>query len=258
MKLNIGYFYSEELNLYGDTGNIEILKQRALWRGIQAEVTYINSKTSLTHEQMSGINLVFMGGGPDAGQKKMYNDLIFRKGPVLTKYIENGGVALFICGSYQLMGNYYQAADGTKIPGLGVFDLYTKHPGHKKQRCVGNIACTLDPSIANDPVFINVSNIGERLVGFENHGGRTYYEASNSQLKPFAKVIKGFGNNLKDETEGALYKNSIGTYFHGPLLSKNPHLADFLIAKALKLEKLEKLDDTVINKAHSALLKRLT
>ena len=92
-------------------------------------------------------------------------------------------------------------------------------------------------------------------MGFENHGGRTYLNKSND-IKPFAYVVSGHGNNSEDKTEGVHYKNSIGTYFHGPILSKNPHLADFLLIKALGLEKLDDLDDTVINKAHSALIKR--
>jgi len=122
-----------------------------------------------------------------------------------------------------------------------------------KKRCVGNTVCKLSSNILKDPQFKAVNKLGENIVGFENHGGRTYL---NKGLKPFAHVISGYGNNSEDKTEGAHYKNSIGTYFHGPLLSKNPHIADFLIIKALGLEKLDDLDDTIINKAHSALIKR--
>lgn len=258
MKLILAYFYPEELNLYGDTGNVEILLNRALEQGFETELIKITSQTDITEEIKDKINLVFMGGGPDAGQKKMYGDLIENKGPWLKDYIEAEGVALFICGSYQLAGNYYKSADGSVLDGVGIFDLYTEHPGHDKQRCVGNIVCKLDRSVSNDEVFEKVNNIGSTIVGFENHGGRTYLNLKNKNIKPFAHVIKGYGNNLEDNTEGVIYKNSIGTYFHGPILSKNPHLADFLIAKALGLEKLSNLNDTVIKKAHSALVSRFT
>ena len=87
------------------------------------------------------------------------------------------------------------------------------------------------------------------LVGFENHSGRTYLGA---QTKPFAKVIKGHGNNSEDGTEGVHYKNSIGTYMHGPIFSRNPHLADYLVAASLGLDRLESLDDSLILSAHIA------
>ena len=255
MKLTIGYFYPEELNLYGDTGNIEILLSRAKSRGFDTELIKITPFTTVGSELMSKINLVFMGGGPDAGQKEMYQDLVSNKGPFIKDYIESGGVALFICGSYQLLGKYYKSADGSELKGLDIFDLHTVHYGLDKKRCVGNTVCTLNQSILDNPQFKAINKTGKYIVGFENHGGRTYLN-KNSSLKPFANVISGFGNNAEDKTEGAHYKNSIGTYFHGPILSKNPHLADFLIIKALGLEKLEDLDDTVINKAHSALVQR--
>lgn len=256
MKLTIGYFYPEELNLYGDTGNVEILLSRAGQRGIETELIKIDSSTNLSDELMRRINLVFMGGGPDAGQKQMYQDLIVNKGPKLKKYIQSSGTALFICGSYQLMGKYYKAADGSRLEGLGIFDFYTEHPGIDKKRCVGNIVCELEDSLLEDKTFKNVNKTGSTIVGFENHGGRTYLNIDNKDIKPFAHVVSGFGNNLKDKTEGAHYKNAIGTYFHGPILSKNPHIADYLIAAALGLENLDDLDDTTINKAHSALIKR--
>ncbi len=255
MKLTIGYFYPKELNLYGDTGNVEILLARAKRRNLETELIQIDSSTQLDKSLMERINLVFMGGGPDAGQKEMYGDLVLNKGPFLKEYIEAGGAALLICGAYQLLGNYYKSADGSELKGLSIFDLYTKHFGHDKKRCVGNIICRLDDSVLEDPHFKAVNKIGEEIIGFENHGGRTYL-TNGGELKPFAQVIEGHGNNSEDKTEGAHYKNAIGTYFHGPLLSKNPHLADYLIIKALELEKLDDLDDTVINKAHSALIKR--
>jgi len=255
MKLKIGYFYANLLNLYGDTGNVEILNFRAKKRGIDTEIVELNANTLLTASMMAEINIIVMGGGPDSGQKQMYEDLLQNKGNYLKEYIESGGVGLFICGSYQLLGHYYKASDGSVLDGLGVFDLYTQHFGNKKPRCIGNVVCGLNTAVLSDPLFgalsagyDPVSFDFARLVGFENHGGRTYL---GKHMQPFAKVIKGHGNNSEDGTEGVHYKNSIGTYMHGPILSRNPHLADYLIGKALKLDALEPLNDYLVYKAHS-------
>ncbi len=249
MKLTIGYFYPDHLNLYGDNGNVEILLQRARWRGIDTALYKIKLGTVLNNEIMSHINLIFMGGGPDSQQKSVYEDLLHNKGVYLREYIENDGVGLFICGSYQLLGKYYQAADGSKLEGLGIFDLYTQHFGNHKPRCIGNVVSELNTTFRHDPVFNHLNKIGTGLVGFENHGGRTYLGES---AIPLAKIIRGYGNNGETEDEGITYKNSIGTYLHGPILSKNPHLADYLIATAINKDELAELDDNLIKKAHYA------
>lgn len=249
MKLIIGYFYPHLLNLYGDDGNIQILKSRAEKRNIDVEVLEITPETNLSESFMSKIDVVFMGGGPDSAQKGLYKDLLKNKGPFLREYIENDGAGLFICGSYQLFGNYYKSANGKILNGLGIFDLYTKHPGKNKERCIGNVVCKINSVLLEDPLFKKLNNIGKTLVGFENHGGRTYL-SKNQEC--FGKIITGHGNNLKDETEGIIYKNTIGTYLHGPILSKNPHLADYLIAKSLGLKDLNSLDDSLIIAAHTA------
>jgi CobQ-like glutamine amidotransferase family enzyme len=248
-NFRIGYFYPEELNLYGDDGNVQILKYRAEERGFKTEVIEITTKTELTKELMDSFDLVFMGGGPDSSQKEVYEDLITKKGDLLKEYIENMGVGLFICGSYQLLGHKYISADGTELQGLGVFDIYTQHFGNHKPRCIGNLVCTVINELRHDPIFNHMNKIGETLVGFENHGGRTYL---GTGVFPLANVKVGHGNNSEDKTEGAIYKNAIGTYFHGPLLSRNPHLADYLLAKALKVDSLAYLDDSLIIKSHTA------
>ncbi len=253
MKLSLAYFYPDELNLYGDTGNVEILVARAKARDLKVNVVEVSSQTHANRALLKEVDLIFMGGGPDSGQKKMYEDLLHKKGPYIKEFIQEEGVALFICGAYQLMGHYYRSADSSELKGLGLFDIYTQHFGNHKKRCVGNTVCNLNESILDDSVFKAVNKTGDTLVGFENHGGRTYL---NEGTKPLARVLSGHGNNSEDRTEGLHFKNSIGTYFHGPLLSKNPHIADYLIAKALKLENLSNLDDTIINTAHSALVKR--
>ncbi len=253
--LRIGYFYPDLLNLYGDNGNVEILTIRAKARNITVDVVPITIDTEASTELFADINLVFMGGGPDAGQQAMYTDLVTEKGPFLKKYLHSEGVGLFICGAYQLMGHYYKAADSSVLDGLGIFDLYTEHFGNHKPRCIGNMVCTLNTEFLQNKAFknINKNNLFE-FVGFENHGGRTYLGKSAT---PLAKVQKGYGNNGEDKTEGVLYKNAIGTYSHGPVLARNPHLADFLIANALKLDTLEPLaadfiNDDLILRAHTA------
>lgn len=250
MKFKIGYFYSEDLNLYGDNGNVEVLVQRCLARGINVEVIEIGVRDLVTPNETGDLNFVFMGGGPDSSQKSMYEDLLQNKRSYLEDYIESGGVGLFICGSYQLLGQYYKAADGSILDGLGFVDFYTENFGLEKPRCIGNIVCEINPELRHDPIFNANNKIGSDLVGFENHGGRTYL---GSTVSPFGKVLSGSGNNGEDNTEGILYKNIIGTYLHGPLLSKNPHIADYLIAKSLKIDRLINIDDDLINTAHTAL-----
>lgn len=252
MKLTIGYFYPKLLNLYGDDGNVQILSHRAKARGVDVEVVSVTPETNLTAKEMSSLDIIFMGGGPDSSQKGMYEDLLKNKGPYLREFIEDFGVALFICGSYQLLGKYYKASDGEVLEGLGVFDIYTEHFGSKKPRCIGNVVCDISEELRHIEIFNAVNKVGTTLVGFENHGGRTYL---GKKMLPFAKVVMGHGNNSEDGTEGVLYKNSIGTYLHGPILARNPHLADYLIARSLGLDQLEGLDDSLILSAHTASLK---
>lgn len=249
MKLTIGYFYPKLLNLYGDDGNVQILTSRAKARGIDTEVINITPETKVNESLMKKIDIVFMGGGPDSSQKGMYEDLVKNKGPFLKKYVEDDGVALFICGSYQLLGNYYKASDGSILEGVGILDVTTENFGNKKPRCIGNVICEIASELRDDKTFKEVNNLGDTLVGFENHGGRTYL---GEKMLPFAKIKMGHGNNSEDGTEGVLYKNTIGTYLHGPILARNPHLADYLIAKSLGLKTLKELDDSLILSAHTA------
>ncbi len=252
-KFRIGYFYPHQLNLYGDNGNIEILYYRANERGFDVTVDLIDLSTTLTTSLVNSFDLVFMGGGPDSGQKEIFTDLLNNKGPYLKEYTEEGGCGLYICGSYQLCGNYYKAADSSILQGLGIFNMYTEHFGNEKPRCIGNIVCSFDDSLQNDAYrsFLGSQVAKPHLVGFENHGGRTYLEPG---VSPLGKVIKGHGNNSEDKTEGAVYKNAFGTYFHGPVLALNPHFADYLIAKSLSLTELAILPDKLAEYAHNARL----
>ncbi len=236
MKITIAHLYPDLLNLYGDQGNIECLTQRCLWRGIEVEIVPItvNDQSSILNphggETYLKSSIIFMGGGEDVSQKELYNDFINNKGEFVRQYIEAGGVGLFICGGLQLLGKYYRPYAGADILGLNILDLYTQHFGRDKARCVGNVSC----KITGIEYLQN-----KTLVGFENHGGKTFLNYENTKnnfnsIRPLGEVITGFGNNGEDKTEGVVYKNTIGTYLHGPLLPKNPHLTDWLIKTALE------------------------
>jgi len=247
-KLTIGWFYPKELNLYGDRGNVEILVARTEARGFSTEVLEIDVATGLSSTYFEKINLIFMGGGPDLAQQSVYKDFLEKKGSYIHDFLENGGVGLFICGSYQLLGNYYKSSDGSVLEGLGLLDFYTQHFGPNKPRSVGNVVAEINKALLADPYFKDNNHVGNTLVGFENHGGRTYLSKG---LGPLGTTCRKYGNNDRDTTEGVLYKNTIGTYLHGPVLARNPHLADFLIAKSLQIPQLKKLDDSVIISAHT-------
>lgn len=241
-SLNITWMYPDLMNTYGDRGNILVLQKRCVWRGIQ--VVIILHHLDSDKESLKKSDLIFMGGAQDRQQKLVAEDLYQQKGETLKQLIHTGIPGLFICGAYQFLGKYYQPATGAKIPGLAIFDVSTIHFGLKKPRAIGNLVVQWN---------------GQKLVGFENHGGRTYL---GKGVKPLGYVIKGYGNNGEDRTEGAVYKNAIGSYLHGPILSKNPWLCDWLIKKALgnKYQQeinLEPLDDQLEIQAHQFMLKRL-
>jgi len=216
MKIYLGWFYPEFMSTYGDRGNIYALSYWAKILGINLQVVTISLKDP--KEMIFKMDILFMGGAQDKQQEIVNQDLKNNKGEYLKKAIENGIVGLFVCGAYQFLGRYYKTACGTKIPGLSIFDLYTENPGENFPRLVGDIGIKTK---------INKSEI---VVGFENHGGRTYLKDKNLA---FGKVIFGFGNNGLDKTEGIFYKNTIGTYLHGPLLPKNPIITRFLLEKAI-------------------------
>lgn len=238
MELNIGHLYPAEMNLYGDRGNILCLVQRCRWRGIEARVKSIG----LGESWPPGLDLLFFGGGPDAQQKGVARDLLETKGEGLRHDLEDGLVALAICGGFQLLCRYYRPAEGPDLAGLGFFDAWTEHPGWKTSRCIGNVVVEWEKS---------------KLVGFENHGGRTYLGAD---CHPLGRVRRGHGNNGKDRTEGAVYRNTFASYLHGPLLPKNPRFADHLLRLALERRcgpmVLPPLDDTLEDLAHAAALRR--
>ena len=192
---------------------------------------------------------------------------LLKKAQVIKSLIETGLPALFVCGAPQLMGKYYEPAEGKRIDGLGIFDMTTRHPGKDAKRLIGNVVAKVcwenltshprpDRGSSLDSRFCGNDNL---IVGFENHGGRTRL---GPNALPLAKVIEGNGNNGEDNTEGVVYKNAIGSYLHGPLLPKNPHVADFLIKTALSRKYkqdivLAPLDDTLEYQAQKMIAKRL-
>lgn len=258
-SLKIGWLYPELMSTYGDRGNIIVLTKRCEWRGIGTQV--INLNEGFSAKLLNDLDILFMGGAQDTQQGIVSKDFTLDKIRSLKNKIENGTPGLYICGAYQFLGKYYKDADGTKIKGLGIFNLYTEHPGEEKERLIGNIVIKANSlwQIANSKITSDAPSSMRYAVGFENHGGRTYL---GKELKPFAEVVKGFGNNGEDKTEGVIYKNSIGTYLHGPILPKNPQIADWFIEKALERKygrkiKLEKLDDSLSQKAKMAVLQEI-
>ena len=250
-SLTIGWLYPELMSTYGDRGNIFVLKNRCAWRNTNIKVLGIGFEASINSIQRC--NLIFGGGAQDRQQTLLIEDLRINKGSVLRKMFEKGIPGLFVCGAPQLLGHSYMTGEGKKLEGLGIFTMESKHFGKEKPRCIGNMIAEIDEEF-------RIENLEFRktIVGFENHGGRTYL---GNGVKPFAKVLVGNGNNGEDGTEGAVYKNCIATYSHGPFLPKNPHIADWLISKALEVKYrkpiiLEPLDDTLEWQAHDYIVRR--
>lgn len=235
MKITIGHLYPDLLNLYGDRGNIQCMKMRLKWRGIEAEVKEYQLTDRVDFENL---DIVLLGGGSDREQALVCNQLKTIRED-FKNYVEDGGSVLAICGGYQLLGNYYETANG-RMEGLSLIDMYTEHG---EPRLISNI-------VIENEMF------PYPIVGFENHGGRTYINDN----KPLGNVSFGFGNNEKDKCEGVLYKNVVGTYLHGPLLPKNPHVCDYLLKNAMKrrygVSELTPLDDSEEKEANQYIVKR--
>lgn len=211
MKVRICHLYGNLLNTYGDNGNLLMLQYVAREMGHEVETTIVSLKEPFI---ANDYDVVFIGGGQDREQMVIAKDLPSKR-EELVKFIENGGCGLAICGGYQLLGQYYETAQGEKIEGLGALPHFTTH--QVERRFIGDI------EIYNE-------RFGETYLGFENHNGRTFLGAGE---EPLGIVKAGFGNNGADGTEGAIYKNMFCSYFHGPLLVRNRHLAERIIKKAI-------------------------
>ena len=235
MKITIGHLYPDLLNLYGDRGNIACMMKRCQWRGIEAEMIEFNTGDEI---DFCGLDIVLLGGGSDREQAIVCQNLL-KIQKQFQEYVEDNGVVIAVCGGYQLLGRYYKTDDGM-IEGLNLVDIYTEQ---EEGRLIDNIV--LQSELADMPV-----------VGFENHGGRTYINDN----KPFGKVLYGSGNDGKSGYEGVVYKNVIGTYLHGPLLPKNPQICDYLIQRALERKygpmTLLPLDDSQEQEANEYIYRR--
>jgi len=224
-EITIVHLYPREMNIYGDMGNIITLVRRLEWRGYRAQVRSVEIGEKFDFD---AADLVFGGGGQDSGQQVVAEDLL-KRGPALRALAVAGVPMLTICGLYQLFGHGFKTVQGENLPGIDVFNTTTI--GGKVRMIVN--------------VIVETKDFG-RLVGFENHSGQTLLDDGQESL---GRVVKGYGNDPKSRREGAMSNFAVGTYMHGPVLPKNPRLADFLIAKAVERRygagELEPLDDTM-------------
>src|SRR5687767_261522 len=213
MRVVVGHFYPDYLNIYADRGNMAVLAQRAAWRGVGFEVEPIG----LADDVRPGRHdLYYIGGGQDREQALVARNLA-GKGESLREAVEAGAALLAVCGGYQLLGRFYRGRDGEELPGIGLFPHETLAG---ERRMIGDVLleCELRP--------------GERrtLAGFENHAGRTRLDPG---AQPLGRVVAGFGNDGESGFEGCRLGRAVGTYLHGPLLPRNPWLADWLLSAAL-------------------------
>jgi lipid II isoglutaminyl synthase (glutamine-hydrolysing) len=236
MKIRVGHLYPDYLNIYADRGNIAVFAQRAAWRGHELEVEAIGVGQEV---QPGEHDLYYVGGGQDREQALIAPDLAAKPG--LLDAVEGGAALLAVCGGYQLLGRFYRERNGAELPGVGLFPHYTIAG---ERRMIGDVLleCELEPGRVRT------------LAGFENHAGRTLLEVG---AEPLGRVVAGFGNDGETGFEGCRLGRAIGTYLHGPLLPRNPWLADWLLAQALahrtgeEPEELPALDDGLEAEAHA-------
>ena len=210
MKLRICHLYGNLMNTYGDNGNLLMLQHRAKKLGYEVETSLISLEEDFNAEDF---DIVMFGGGQDYEQTVVAKDLQNKK-DALIQYIEDNGVVVAICGGFQLLGRYYVNASGERLNGISAIDVCTN--GQFPSRLIGDV------EIVNE-------EFGETYLGYENHIGRTYL---GKNMKPLGKIVKGYGNNEEDHVEGCHYKNVFCSYFHGPILVRNQHLADRIIETA--------------------------
>jgi lipid II isoglutaminyl synthase (glutamine-hydrolysing) len=237
VNIRVGHLYPDYLNIYADRGNIAVLARRAAWHGLELEVTPIGLEETPSPGEH---DLLYIGGGQDREQALIAHDIAAKSGELM-EAVADGAVVLAVCGGYQLLGRFYRDRYGSELPGAGVLPLHTVAG---ERRMIGDVLleCELEP--------------GERrtLAGFENHAGRTILEDG---AEPLGRVVSGFGNDGVSGFEGCRVGRAIGTYLHGPLLPRNPWLADWLLANAAahrtgnEPPEFEPLDDAFEDEAHS-------
>lgn len=200
--------YPNDMNIYGDHGNVLVLKRRLQWHGYEPIVIEYNVGDAFPKT----VDLVVGGGGQDSGQEKIHADLL-KIGPKLRALADDDTPMLLVCGLYQLFGNFFKTSQGKTLEGIGILDVETHGTN---ERLIGNI--------------ITHNDLYGDIIGYENHSGQT---TLGPKAEPFATVVKGAGNNSRDLHEGARYKQVIGTYLHGSILPKNPKIADHMIELAV-------------------------
>lgn len=242
-KIKILHMYADMLDLYGDSGNMEIISYRCKMRGIECEI----HKYSIDSEMpdFSAYDLIYIGGGADLEQQHISEDLVKCREGIENAY-KNGTFLFLICGGYQLMGKYYRDADGVEIPGLGLFQYYTIAEPDRRKRCIGNVV-----------IRTEIGGKSVDVAGFENHGGQTHGVET-----PLGEVLYGHGNRTKSSHEGYFEKNVIATYMHGPCLVKNPEISDYIIGYCLNRNsgtavELTPLDDTLEKDCRQVMIDRL-
>lgn len=241
-EIKICHIYPDVLNLYGDRGNIVCIKQRLEKRGFRVSVFDAPIGVSFRPEDF---DFFFIGGGQDFEQEVLLRDLADGKSEAVRAAVEDEKVFLAICGGYQLLGQYYKTWDGKQCDFIGALDLYSVG---SKERMIGNFMFQTEG--INGPT---------KIVGFENHSGKTYL---GETVSPLGTVLSGHGNNGEDKTEGARYKNVFCSYSHGPMLPKNPDFCDYLIQTILERKyhepiELQPLDDRLENLANQYMVNRL-
>ena len=241
MKLVVGYLYPDYLNIYADRGNIAVLTRRAAWRGIELTVEPIGVGDRV---RPGAHDLLYVGGGQDREQALIAPDLA-AKGDAIKKAVAAGAALLAVCGGYQLLGRFYRERSGEQLPGVGLFPHQTLAG---ERRMIGDVLleCELEPGARRT------------LAGFENHAGRTYLDEG---AEPLGRVVAGFGNDGESGYEGCRVGPAIGTYLHGPLLPRNPWLADWLLARAREHKgadptPFEELPDELEREAHAVSAQR--
>jgi CobQ-like glutamine amidotransferase family enzyme len=235
VKIVVGHLFPDYLNIYADRGNISVLARRAAWRGHDLDVRAVGADAGMRPGEH---DLFYIGGGQDREQE-LIAPALAALGDGLRAASAGGAALLAVCGGYQLMGRFYRDQSGDELPGVGLLPLHTVAG---ERRMIGDVLleCELDP--------------GERrtLAGFENHAGRTYLDEG---AEPLGRVLAGFGNDGRSGYEGCRAGRAIGTYLHGPLLPRNPWLADWLLAQAIahrtgEPPALEPLEDDLEAEAH--------
>jgi len=239
--LVVGHLFPDYLNIYADRGNIAVLSRRARWRGYQLEVRALGASAEIRPGEH---DLFYVGGGQDREQALIAPELA-ALGPSLRQAFDAGAAFLAVCGGYQLLGGYYRDRNGVELPGIGLLPLHTVAGS---RRMIGDVLleCELEPSSK------------QTLAGFENHAGRTILDTG---AKPLGRVVAGFGNDGESGYEGCRLGRAIGTYLHGPLLPRNPWLADWLLEQAIAhrtgdLPVFEPLPDELEKQAHAVSARR--